>query len=80
MHLSGGECYPDDGAGGTAHRPNGSDLPFRGLPIRRGGLWSVPAAVPVPGGKTGYGADGATTPAGSFVVAGPRPAVQRGFC
>ena len=28
LHLSGGEC-PDDGAGGTAHRPNGSDLPFR---------------------------------------------------
>ena len=28
---------------------------FGGLPIRRGGLWSVLAAVPVPGGKTGTG-------------------------
>ena len=34
MHLSGGEC-PDDGAGGTAHRPNGSNLSFTGLPIPR---------------------------------------------
>ena len=46
---------PDDGAGGMAHRPNGSDLPFRGLPIRRGGLRGMPAAAPVRGGKTGYG-------------------------
>ena len=50
-----------------------------GLPIRRGGLWSVPAAVPVPGGKTGYGTDGPAAPAGSFIAAGPRPAAQRGF-
>ena len=39
----------------AAHRPNGSTLPFGGLPIQRGGLWGMPAAVPVPGGKTGYG-------------------------
>ena len=60
-------------------RPNGSNLPVEGLPIRRGGLWSMPAAVPVPGGKTGYGTDGPAAPAGSFIAAGPRPAAQRGF-
>ena len=38
------------------------------------------AAVPVPGGKTGYGADGPAAPAGSAVTAGPRPAAQRGLC
>ena len=38
----------------TSHRPNGSNLPVEGLPIRRGGLWSMPPAVPVPGGKTEY--------------------------
>ena len=75
-----GQDYPDDGAGGTAHRPNGSDLPFRGLPIRRGGLRGMPPAVPVRGGKTGYGTNGATAPAGSAVAAGPRPAAERGFC
>ena len=80
MHLSGGECYPDDGAGGTAHRPNGSNLPFGGLPIRRGGLRGMPSAVPVRGGKTGYGTNGATAPAGSAVTAGPRPAAERGLC
>ena len=80
MHLSGGECYPDDGAGGTAHRPNGSDLPFGGLPIRRGGLRGMPPAVPVRGGKTGHGTNGATAPAGSAVTAGPRPAAERGLC
>ena len=80
LHLSGGECYPDDGAGGTAHRPNGSDLPFTGLPIRRGGLRGMPPAVPVRGGKTGYGTNGATAPAGSAVTAGPRPAAERGLC
>ena len=31
----------------------------------------MPAAVPVPGGKTGYGADGPAAPAGSFIAAGP---------
>ena len=80
MHLSGGECYPDDGAGGTAHRPNGSDLSFTGLPIRRGGLRGMPPAVPVRGGKTGHGTNGATAPAGSAVTAGPRPAAERGLC
>ena len=78
--LSGGAGYPDDSSGRAAHRPNGSNLPFGGLPIRRSGLWRVPAAVPVPGGKTGYGADGPAAPAGSAVTAGPRPAAQRGLC
>ena len=41
------------------------------------GVW--PPAVPVRGGKTGYGTNGATAPAGSAVTAGPRPAAQRGF-
>ena len=39
----------------------------------------MPAAVPVPGGKTGYWTDGPAAPAGSFIAAGPRPAAQRGF-
>ena len=55
LHLSGGAGYPDDSSGRAAHRPNGSNLPFGGLPIRRSGLWRVPAAVPVPGGKPGTG-------------------------
>ena len=66
-----GECYPDVSPCRAAHRPNGSNLPFGGLPIRRGGLWGMPAAVPVPGGKTWYGADGPAAPAGSFIAAGP---------
>ena len=65
---------------GQAHRPNGSDLPFGGLPIRRGGLRGMPPAVPMRGGKTGYGTNGATAPAGSAVAAGPHPAAERGFC
>ena len=32
----------------------------------------MPPAVPVRGGKTGYGTNGATEPAGSAVTAGPR--------
>ena len=39
-----------------------------------------PPAVPVRGGKTGYGTNGATEPAGSAVTAGPRPAAERGLC
>ena len=65
---------------GRRTRPNGSDLPFTGLPIRRGGLRGMPPAVPVRGGKTGYGTNGATAPAGSAVTAGPRPAAERGLC
>ena len=86
IDLEAGSCtcpagsYPDDGAGGMAHRPNGSDLPFRGLPIRRGGLRGMPAAAPVRGGKTGYGTNGATAPAGGSVAAGPGPAAERGLC
>ena len=87
IDLEAGSCtcpagagYPDDSSGRAAHRPNGSNLPFGGLPIRRSGLWRVPAAVPVPGGKTGYWADGPAAPAGSAVTAGPRPAAQRGLC
>ena len=76
LHLSGGAGYPDDSSCRAAHRPNGSNLPFGGLPIRRGGLWGMPAAVPVPGGKTGYGADGPAAPAGSFIAAGPRPTAE----
>ena len=34
------------------------------------------AAVPVPGGKTGYWTDGPATPAGSFIAAGPRPGAE----
>ncbi len=40
----------------------------------------MPAAVPVRGGKTGYGTNGATASAGSAVAAGPRPAAERGLC
>ena len=40
----------------------------------------MPPAVPVRGGKTGYGTNGATAPAGSAVTAGPRPAAERGLC
>ena len=40
----------------------------------------MPLAVPVRGGKTGYGTNGATAPAGSAVAAGPRPAAERGLC
>ena len=75
-----GQVTRDDGAGGTAHRPNGSDLPFRGLPIRRGGLRGMSASAPVRGGKTGYGTNGATAPAGSPVATGPRLTAERGLC
>ena len=40
----------------------------------------MPPAVPVRGGKTGYGTNGATAPAGSAATAGPRPAAERGLC
>ena len=40
----------------------------------------MPPAAPVRGGKTGYGTNGATAPAGSAVAAGPRPAAERGLC
>ena len=46
---------PDDSSGRAAHRPNGSDLPVEGLPIRRGGLWSMPAAVQCLAAKPGTG-------------------------
>ena len=61
---------------GTAHRPNGSDLPFTDLPIRRGGLRGMPPAVPVRGDKTGHRTDGATAPAGGFIAAGSGPAAE----
>ena len=40
----------------------------------------MPAAAPVRGGKTGYGTNGATAPAGGSVAAGPGPAAERGLC
>ena len=83
IDLESGSCTGPAGqvarrivSGRDSYRPRWPDLPFGGLPIRRGGLRGMPLAVPVPGGKTGYGTNGATAPAGSAVAAGPRPAAE----
>ena len=74
--LSGGECYPEDRIIRDSDRSHRSNSSTEGLPVRRGGLRGMPAAAPVRGGKTGYGTDGATAPAGGFITAGPCPAAE----
>ena len=62
INLEAGSCTCPAGqvtrttaTAGTAHRPNGSDLPFRGLPIRPGGLRSMPLRSQCVAAKPGTG-------------------------
>ena len=74
LHLSGGAGYPHHRAGGKTDR---SHLPLAGLPVRRGGMWGMSAALPVHRGQRQEGSTSADPSPGRHVATGPGLAAKR---
>ena len=71
-----GKCYPNHSACRQRDRFSRPHLPTGGIPLRRGSLRGMPAAVPVRGHGTGHRTYGLAAPARSAVAAGPGPTAE----
>ena len=76
LHLSGGECYPENPSIGYSNRSRRSNSPAESLPVRWSGLRGVPDTVPVRGRVIGAGTNGAVAHTGRVVAAGPGLAAE----